>query len=383
MPTSRSPAPEVAAPLRLTAPEAALAQLLALAPGPVAPAAVPAKDALGLVLAEDIRAAAPVPPAPVARRDGFAVAAAATEGAGPYAPVPLPAPPPAISVGEALPPGCDAVLPGFDLLAGPFPQALQTLAPGEGVRHPGEDIPAGTLLRPAGEALAPRDLPALAALGLDLVAVRRPRLGWIATGAEMLADPARDRLRGVVAALAPEAALHPLPPIPDEPAAIAAALRGGAPAHDLLLLVGGTGEGPMDGSAEGLAAAGRLALHGLGARPGMTAGFGEVAGRPVLLLPGQAEDAIAAFLLLGRPLLAQLAAARPVAPRRLRLTRKVASAVGLAEFVPLREVAPGEAEPLAVGGLPPAALAAASALLLVPPGSEGFEAGAEVAALPW
>ncbi|MCO6414959.1 molybdopterin biosynthesis protein [Siccirubricoccus sp. KC 17139] len=371
-------------PLRLTAPEAALARLLALAPTPVAPLLLPVAEALGLVLAEDLRTAAPVPPVPVARRDGYAVAAAETLGAGPYAPLPLATPPRAIGIGDPLPPGCDAVLPGFDLLPDPpFPQALQPAAPWDGVRRPGEEIAAGTRLRAAGEVLAPRDLPALAALGLDRVAVRRPRLGWIATGAEMLADPARDRLRPLTAALAPEAALRPLPPVPDAPDAIAATLRAAAPAHDLLILAGGTGEGQADDSAAGLAAAGRLVLHGLGTRPGMTAGFGEVAGRPVLLLPGQQEDAIAALLLLGRPLLARLAAARPAAPRRLRLTRKIASAVGLAEWVPLREVAPGQAEPLAVGSLPAAALAAAAALLLVPPESEGFEAGAEVAALPW
>jgi molybdopterin biosynthesis enzyme len=49
----------------------------------------------------------------------------------------------------------------------------------------------------------------------------------------------------------------------------------------------------------------------------------------------------------------------------------------LAEIVPVR-LAGGVAEPLAVGAVPLAALAAADALLIVPPGAEGHDAGAEV-----
>jgi molybdopterin biosynthesis enzyme len=114
----------------------------------------------------------------------------------------------------------------------------------------------------------------------------------------------------------------------------------------------------------------------------MTAGAGVAEGRPVLLLPGRAEDALAAWILLARPLLDALAGAVPAAPLRLRLTRKVPSTVGLAELVPLRLGEDGGAEPLAVGALPLGALSAAGALHVVPPGSEGYEAGTEITALP-
>lgn len=367
--------------LSLADADAALATLLALAPAPVAPCRMAPAQALGRVLASPIVAAAPVPRGPIAVRDGWAVAAAETEGAGPYAPAPL-GTCARVTAGQDLPTGTDAVLPAFDVSAdGLVAMALQPVAPGESVRRPGEEIAAGTLLRAAGDRLGARDLPALAALGVRDVAVRIPRLGWIATGDEIAADPARDTLRALLAALTPTAELLAFPPVPDDPAALTAALRAAAETCDAILLAGGTGEGSDDRCVDGLRGAGELALHRIGVRPGTSAGFGAVAGRPVLLLPGRAEDALAAWLLLGRPLLARLAGEHTLPPRRARLARKVASTVGLAEFVPVR-LEGGLAEPLAVGALPLGVLAAADALLLVPPGTEGHDAGTEVTLLP-
>jgi molybdopterin molybdotransferase len=324
-------------PLRLTAPENALARLLALLPGPVAPRLLPV--VLGRVLAADLVAPGPVPVAPMALQPGWAVAAAETLGAGPYAPVPLAAAPVRVAPGELLPAGTDAVLPPFALaLDGPFAQVLEPVAPGEGVRLPGEEVAAGAILRRAGERLAPRDLPALAACGIAEVAVRVPRLAW-----------------------AGDAALHPF----------FAALAGAEGADwdagdpDLVLVAGGP---------EALGADGLL-LHGLGARPGMAVGLGMSCGRPALLLSGRAEEALAAWVLLGRPALRHLAGAPPPTPIRARLARTLASTVGLLEIVPVRLLAPDLAEPLAVGALPAGLLAAADALLLVPPGVEGYEAG--------
>jgi molybdopterin biosynthesis enzyme len=350
-------------PQRLTPPDAAVSALRRVVAGPVAPRSLPVAEALGLVLAAPLVAAAPVPDRPAAAREGWAVAAAETLGAGPYAPAPLPSAPLPVAPGGPMPPGTDAVLLPFDLDAeGPLPQALSPLAPGEGVRQAGEDIAAGTLLRTAGERLAARDLPALAALGIAEVAVRIPRLAWIA------ADPTGDGLRPFLAALARAAGatLHE-----------AATLREAAAGHDLILLAGEEERG-----AAAVAEAGRLLFHGLGARPGTTAGAGVVEGRPVLILPGRAEDALAAWILLAVPVLEALCGVAAPAPLRLRLTRKVASTVGLAELVPLRLDGAGGAEPLAVGTLPLGALSAAGALHIVPPGSEGYEAGTEIPALP-
>jgi len=326
------------APLRLTELDDARAAWLALLPGPVAPCRLPVGEAVGRVLAEPVIAAGPVPPVVTALAAGWALAAAETMGAGPYAPVPLAAAPAWVRPGEALPPGTDAVLPGFAVdRDGPFAQVLDAVAPGEGVRQPGADIAAGTVLRAVGEALRPQDLPALAALDVREVAVRIPRLA-------MVADP----LMPALAALATTEG---------------AALQECAATPDLVLLRHDPGG---------------LSVRGLGARPGMTVGFGRVDGRPALLLPDPVEEALAAWFLLARPAIATLAGRGTAPPETARLARKVASAVGLAEIVPLRRDAEGGAEPLAIGALPLAALAAADALLVVPASSEGYEAGTTI-----
>lgn len=374
-----APAP----PLRLTAPDAALDLLLAGLAGPVAPRRMPLAEALGRVLAEELVATRPVPDAPVALVEGWAVLAAETDGAGPYAPVPLAQAPARVSPGDPLPPGTDAVLPLFEMTAdGPFAQAIQPVAPGDGVRGVGEEIAAGQVIRRAGERLAVRDLPAVTLLGLRDVAVRAPRCAWIPTSHAIVADPTRDSLAPLLGTLIATlgADLAPWPAVSDDPAAIAETLCAAVPAHDLLLLVGGGGERERRG-AEGLATAGSLVADGIGARPGMGAGCGFVAGKPVLLLPGRAEDALAAFHLLLRPLLLWLSAAAAPPAAEARLARSLASTVGLVELVPLR-LGPGGAEPLAVGALPAGALAAADAILVVPASSEGYEAGATIPILP-
>jgi molybdopterin molybdotransferase len=61
-----------------------------------------------------------------------------------------------------------------------------------------------------------------------------------------------------------------------------------------------------------------------------------------------------------------------------KLARKVTSPLGMAEVVPVR-CRGGSAEPLASGYLSHAALARADGWILVPPESEGYPPGAQVA----
>jgi molybdopterin molybdotransferase len=336
---------------RLTEPQAARDALCAPL-RPVAPRRVPPAAALGLVLAEDLRTPAFVPAGHLALADGWAVVAAETQGAGPYAPLSCAATP--VAAGELLPRGCDAVLPpeAHDGMA-----ATEEAIPGQNARGPGEDLTAGSLIAAAGTPLAPRHLPALAAADATEVAVRVPRLAWIEAGAEpALFDLLAPLITAEGADLSPR----------DELAEAADA--------ELILVAGGTGEGKNNASALTLAEVGRCAGHGLAMAPGMSAGWGEVAGVPVVLLPGRVEDGYAAWLALGRPALRALAGTADPPPRTATLTAKVASRVGVAEWVALRGGAP-----LATGALPLSALAALDGLWLVPAASEGQEAGAVIA----
>ncbi|WP_128564405.1 molybdopterin-binding protein [Methylobacterium crusticola] len=346
---------------------------------PVAPEFLPPGHAAGAAAAHDVVLEAGLPPRRLALRDGWAVSAAAVVGASPYGPVRLERAPAWIEAGEALPEGTDALLapdavPGA---GGPGPVEVEADAPpGEGTRAAGAEWPGGARLVAAGERLTALHAFALAQAGIGAVAVRRPRVRVLAAGLE-----AADTLSALLGAwiarrggCVPDSAR-----VPDDPAAIAAALaREGA---DAVLVIGGTGLGRRDRSAEGLARAGSVVAHGIALRPGESAGFGEAGGRPVLLLPGRPDAAMAAFLALGHPLVAALAAACREPPETAALARKVASAIGLSEVVFLRR-GRGGAEPLGGAECPLHRLVGADAALLVPPEREGYPEGSLVEIMP-
>ena len=125
-------------------------------------------------------------------------------------------------------------------------------------------------------------------------------------------------------------------------------------------------------------------MHGLALSPGETAAFGFAGERPVLLLPGRLDAALAVWLTLGRPVVDRLAAAKPALDfvDTVRLSRKIASTIGVTEFVPVARDGRG-AEPLASRYLPLSALAKADGYVLVPAESEGYSAGSAVRVWPW
>ena len=345
----------------------ARARLLSLA-RPVPPQAVPLAEAPGRIAAGTLLARAALPERPTALRDGYAVEAAGIGGASPYAPVRLPGAPAWIEAGELLPPGTDAVLlpEGLD-----GRDAVAEVFCGEGVRDAGDDLHAGDEWLAGGRRIEPRHLLALAACGRTTVEIRRPRLALIVTGA-----PEPDALSPFLAALiARQGGTAVTAAAPDEADAIAAAIRNAE--ADAMLVLGGTGFGRSDRSAAGLARAGRLLAHGLALRPGETAGIGEAEGRPVLLLPGRAEAALAVYLALGRPLLEALSGSETPRPARAVLSRKIASGIGLSEVVYARRGAGGVA-PLGGADLPLRQLVEADAAVLVPPEREGYPEGTEV-----
>ena len=146
---------------------------------------------------------------------------------------------------------------------------------------------------------------------------------------------------------------------------------------DAVFVLGGSGAGRNDKSVLTLARVGRVEFHGVALLPGETAAFG-MAAKPVLVLPGRFDAALAVFLTLGHRLIARLAGALEDEPGiPLKLARKIASQPGFAEFVALRRENKG-AMPLSSGPSTLAALARANGWLLVPPESEGYPAGATV-----
>lgn len=346
--------------------------LLDAAAKPVAERLLPLGAARGRISAGALGAPRALPAGLVAARDGFAVDAVAIGGASPYAPVPLSHGPAWIEAGEALPPGADAVLPPEGL---EDHGAVADLAPREGTRGPGDDVAAGEPLLAAGERIGPLQLLALTMAGFESVAVRVPRLRLVVTGPAM-----PDSLSPLLTALIEDGGGEAeRVAVPDDEEAIACAIRAGE--ADAVLVLGGSGYGRTDRSAAGLARAGRLHVQGIALRPGETAALGEAAGRPVLVLPGRPEAALAAFLALGSPLLARLAGARDAPGMPATLLRKIVSVIGMAEIVFVRRHPEG-VEPLGGFDLPLRRLLRADGFVLVAPEREGHPAGDQVEVRP-
>nr|WP_147048597.1 molybdopterin-binding protein [Methylobacterium gnaphalii] len=334
---------------------------------PVSPTTVPLAAAFGCVAAGAIAAPNAKPASPTAMRDGFAVEAAAVGGASTYAPIFLVPPPPWVEAGEPLPRGSNAVLPPEGWENG---TVVMDVAAREGVSGAGDDIARDETLIEAGSRIGPLHMLALEAAELASVDVRRPRLRIIAAGAP-IPDTASPMIARLVVHRGGEAEVVRAR---SEVSDIAQAIRDGS--ADAVILIGGSGVGRSDHSAAALAAAGELRAHGIAIRPGETAAVGTAAGRPVLLLPGRPEAALAAFMALGRPLVARLAGMQDERPRRQVLVRKVVSLIGLTEIVFVRIRSDG-VEPLGGAGLPLRRLAQADGIIVVEPESEGFSAGEE------
>jgi molybdopterin molybdotransferase len=358
-----------------------LATVLSMIDRGVKPVAIqrrPLHAARNLILAEDI-AAPLLPPAAIALRDGYAVAAAAIADAGPYAPVALAKIPARVDVGEVLPKETHAVVPLDAVeLRGRHAQAIAAVAPGDGVLAAGGDTSAKTSLRRGGERLRPADAAVMTVAGIADVMVRAPSI-HIARG-----RPDGSTLVDAILALLVEAVTNAGCVVlegPQDALSIDAVLPDGD--ADAVIAVGGTGSGRDDESVRALARLGQVEAHGIALSPGETAAFGFVGTRPVLLIPGRLDAALAVWLLIGRPLVARLAGSvvedRPV---MMPLGRKATSSIGWAELIPV-SCSDGMAVPLAAGYLSFSSLAHSDGWIVIPVDSEGFAAGTSVAVRPW
>ncbi|HUD86171.1 MAG TPA: molybdopterin-binding protein [Xanthobacteraceae bacterium] len=356
-------------------PLAAVLALIESRVGAVKPQKSAVAAARGFTLAEDVVASAR-PLRPIALRDGFPVDAAAVADAGPYAPVPLPPTARRIDVGEPLPGDSNAVLPlDAVMVRGHRAEAVAAVAAGEGVLPAGGDAGPQTPLRRAGECVRAIDVAVMAAAGITDVTIRAPRIDvvWGGDARSPVINAALATLilvAGEAGAVVTGRSITLEPALGDEETAV-------------VIAVGGTGSGRRDAAVQTLARFGRVEAHGIAVSPGETAAFGFDDSRPVLLVPGRLDAALAIWLLIGRHLTARLAGGSMVdASALLPLKRKITSTIGLTELVPV-SCAGGMAEPLASGYLSLAALAGSDGWIAVPADSEGFPAGTMIAVHPW
>jgi molybdopterin molybdotransferase len=340
--------------------------------------------AIGRITARDIVASGDLPAVDRVAVDGYAVSAAGSVGASGYNPIllDLAGPPLLVSVGDAVPQGTDAVVAVEHTRSDAGMVELVTaVAEGDGIERRGEDVAAGTILLPAGRLVRPVDAALLTAVGVTAVpVVLRPVVRVAAVGGELAGstDLNTPMLAALIARDGGIAERHP--PLPDDEAAIRDFL--GRPGADLVILCGGSGLGASDFTAQALAGAGTLAIHGIALRPADTIALGEVSGTPVAILPGGTAACLCAYEVVAGRAVRRLAGGSPEFPfirRPLVTARKIVSPGGWVDFCRVRITADGRVEPIGSGGTTSlSSLARADGFVLVPAEQEGFPAGSTV-----
>jgi molybdopterin molybdotransferase len=378
----------------------------------------------GRSLADDIRAGEPVPHFARASMDGYAVRARDTFGASETLPTLLEtagevlmgaAPRNVVTSGKAieiptggmLPEGADAVVmveytsPLDDTTI----EVSRSVAPGENVLQPGDDITQGETLFPKGWLLRPQDMGVLAALGIVAVEVIRvPKVAVISTGDEIV--PVRT---------------HPLPPgkVRDINSFSLAALIESAGAeigiqetlsdrldelvsvcrkalldHDMIVLSGGSSVGARDYTIRVLERLpdSELLVHGVAIRPGKPTILGRTGGKIFWGLPGQPASALITCQAFVLPCIERLKGLAPPAARMARaipavLSRQIPSVHGRTDYFPV-VLSPGkdgrkEATPVFGKSGAISILARADGYIIVPEHVEGLDIGTEVAVFPF
>ena len=368
---------------------------------PLAPETVPLADALDRVLAAPVTAAFDVPRFVNSAMDGFALQSGPADrtllivgesrAGAPSSAAVGPGEAVRISTGAAVPEGADAVVMVERTREqdGEVLVEAETTA-GQNLRHPGEDMRAGSVVIAPGTQIGPAELGVAASAGIaTLRCFRRPRVVVLATGDELVApgEPLapgqiHDSNALTLTALARRAGAEVVHAgeVPDTPQSTEAAVRAALTVADVVLCSGGVSVGPHDHVKPALLAAGveerfwRVAL-----RPGKPTWFGVRQGQLAFGLPGNPVSAMVTFVLFARPALLALQGADPGMPReRKRLTRALARHAGRDECV--RVCLDGdEATPTGPQGSHVlTSMLGADALALVPRGEGELPAGSEI-----
>ena len=187
----------------------------------------------------------------------------------------------------------------------------------------------------------------LAAVGVAEVKVwRRPRVAILSTGNELVAPgaPIRpgqvyDSNAAILAAAVEELGGVPVPLgiVPDDPAALAAALDAALAAGDIVLLSGGTSKGAGDLAHQAVARldAPGIIVHGVALKPGKPLCLAVQHGKPVAVLPGFPTSAIFTFHEFVAPVLRAFAGLPPKRRRMVEATLplRIGSERGRTEYV--------------------------------------------------
>ncbi len=298
------------------------------------PVEVSTSEALGRILAADMRAERANPPGANSAVDGYGLAHAAlgdgrqtlglVEGraaaGAPYqGDVPF-GKAVRILTGALLPAGVDTVVMQEDVTVQQNQILLEgRVRAGANARKAGEDVTAGDLVLAKGTRLGPQQLALLTAVGCARAAVHeRLRVGILSTGDEIVEpgdaiktsqtyDANRPMLLGLAKAWGHEAV--DLGRVPDKRAALRSRLDDAARDVDVIIASGGASAGDEDHVSALLQEAGALSLWRVAIKPGRPISLGAWENVPFFGLPGNPVAAFVCALIFARPALNVLAGA--------------------------------------------------------------------------
>jgi molybdopterin molybdotransferase len=297
---------------------------------PLGSDSVPLREAFGRILAVDVESVEPVPGFDNSSMDGFAVRAEDTHGARAESPVSLEvvdesrAGRPAssalrqgqaigISTGAVIPDGADAVIRIEDTSVQDGRVEIEAeVEPGKNVRRAGDDIEPGRTVLRRGTRIGAAELGVLASVGVaQATCARRPRLGVLTTGDELLEPGDATRPGGVrnsngytIPTLARIAGAEVVASetVKDDPDLIRDAIERSLD-RELAVICGGVSVGRHDHVKEALASLGvQQVFWKVALKPGKPTWFGVAPqGTLVFGLPGNPVSAMVTFLLFVRP----------------------------------------------------------------------------------
>lgn len=323
-------------------------------------------DALGLVLAAEVRSEEPIPSFANSSMDGYAVVAADVADASEGDPVELdvigevaagsgdlpqvtPGSAVRIMTGAPVPAGADAIVPvEVTREERRTVSVFRAGRAGEFVRTVGQDVEAGQSLLPAGHRIRPADIGLLAATGVHRIRCHpAPRVVLLTTGDELVpADrqPGPGRIRDangpMLSSLVRQVGALPYVAgiVRDDHRALAEAIDTNLGHADAVIVSGGISAGAHDHLHDVLAQLGSVTSYRVAMQPGMPQLFGRVGDVPIFGLPGNPVSTFVSFEVFVRPALRQMQGRRdldrPVV--QARLTEEVASPPDKRSFIRVR-----------------------------------------------
>jgi molybdopterin biosynthesis enzyme len=290
----------------------------------VAPKYLPIASAVGKRSVEALSARLQVPPVTLAAENGFGVWVPEAEDlAGPQCAFPISRDAPLLDQCAPLPDGVNAVVPERDVrLRRGQRIAERAVKPGDATLQPGSSLTSGQPIIGAGDLITLRTAYIAEMAGVHHASVRMPMIDVIFNSFSN-PTPSDSFVRLVANETGRRGAvIGSVQFAGGDGALLADALSQSA--ADIILVVGGTSAGPQNTTVPTLRSVGRILFHGVKLDPGGTTSLAEVAGRPVIALPGCIPDLLAASATIMRQISLK-AIGRPVHEAETREARLAAS----------------------------------------------------------